>query len=116
MGIESPEQVRDAFRAAGGPGMRIVAHAPAVADGKRVLEQFLFQRVYRSDRVLAVRLPAQGKLTRLFEWYCLHPGEMPSSFRSRAGEFGVCRSAADYIAGMTDRFLERDHDRRIGPA
>lgn len=116
LGIESPGQVRDAFRAAGGPGMRIVAHAPAVAAGTRVLEQFLFQRVYRSDPVLAVRLPAQRKLTRLFEWYCLHPGEMPSGFRSRAREFGVCRSVADYIAGMTDRFLERDHDRRIGPA
>jgi dGTPase len=116
LGIESPEQVRDAFRAAGGPGMRIVAHAPAVAAGKRVLEQFLFQRVYRSDRVLAVRVPAQGKLTRLFEWYCLHPGEMPSGFRSRAEQFGVRRSVADYIAGMTDRFLDRDHDRRIGPA
>ena len=116
LGIESPEQVRDAFRAAGGPGMRIVAHTPAVAAGKRVLEQFLFQRVYRSDRVLAVRVPAQGKLTRLFEWYCLHPGEMPSSFRSRAEQFGVRRSVADYIAGMTDRFLDRDHDRRIGSA
>jgi dGTPase len=116
LGIESPEQVRDAFRASGGPGMRIVAHTPAVAAGKRVLEQFLFQRVYRSDRVLAVRVPAQGKLTRLFEWYCLHPGEMPSSFRSRAEQFGVRRSVADYIAGMTDRFLDRDHDRRIGPA
>jgi dGTPase len=115
LGIESPEQVRDAFRASG-PGTRIVAHTPAVAAGKRVLEQFLFQRVYRSDRVLAVRVPAQGKLTRLFEWYCLHPGEMPSSFRSRAEQFGVRRSVADYIAGMTDRFLDRDHDRRIGSA
>ncbi|MFM8892895.1 MAG: hypothetical protein ACKOTB_15005 [Planctomycetia bacterium] len=25
------------------------------------------------------------------------------------------RSVADYIAGMTDRFLERDHERRVGP-
>jgi dGTPase len=116
LGIESVGQVREAFRGQGGlPGVRIVAHTPAVAASKRALEQFLFQRVYRSERVLAVRVPAQRKLTRLFEWYCLHPDEMPPGFRGRAEQFGVRRSVADYIAGMTDRFLDRDHDLRIGP-
>ena len=33
---------------------------------------------------------------------------MPAGFRSRAERFGVRRSVADYIAGMTDRFLDRD--------
>jgi dGTPase len=64
--------------------------------------------------VLEVRVPAQGRLTRLFEWYCAHPTELPASFRQRAEAFGVRRSVADYIAGMTDRFLELDHDRRLG--
>jgi dGTPase len=116
LGIESVTQVREVFRGQGGmPGVRIVAHTPAVVAAKRALEQFLFQRVYRSDRVLAVRVPAQRKLTRLFEWYCEHPGELPAGFRGRAGQFGVRRSVADYIAGMTDRFLDRDHDLRLGP-
>ena len=115
LGIESVEQVRAVFRGQGGmPGVRIVSHTPTVTARKRALEQFLFQRVYRSDRVLAVRVPAQRKLTRLFEWYCLHPHEMPASFRGRADQFGVRRSVADYIAGMTDRFLDRDHDLRVG--
>ena len=115
MGIESVAQVREVFHGHGGmPGVRIVAHAPAVAAGKRDLERFLFQRVYRSERVLAVRVPAQRKLTRLFEWYCLHPEEMPPGFRGRSEQFGVRRSVADYIAGMTDRFLDREHDLRIG--
>jgi len=39
---------------------------------------------------------------------------MPASFRGRIERFGVRRSVADYIAGMTDRFLDRDHDQRIG--
>ena len=34
---------------------------------------------------------------------------------ARAGDsIGVRRSVADYIAGMTDRFLEHDHQRRVG--
>ena len=115
LGIESVTQVTEAFHGQGGmPGVRIVAHTPAVAAGKRELERFLFQRVYRSERVLAVRVPAQRKLTRLFEWYCVHPEDMPPGFRGRAERFGVRRSVADYIAGMTDRFLDRDHDLRLG--
>jgi dGTPase len=70
--------------------------------------------VYRSDRVLAVRIPAQQRLAGLFEWYCGHPDALPTRFRRRADAFGLRRSVADYIAGMTDRFLEHDHARRLG--
>ncbi len=115
LGIDSVAAVRQAWRGPDGrPGRRIVAHAPAVAAGKRQLEKFLFERVYRCPRVLEVRVPAQGRLTRLFEWYCAHPAELPANFRQRTETFGVRRSVADYIAGMTDRFLELDHDRRLG--
>ena len=113
-GVESVAQVRELGRGAGGaPGVRIVAHDARVIDRKRELERFLFQRVYRSERVLAVRVPAQQQLTRLFEWYCGHPDEMPPGFRSRAEEYGVRRSVADYIGGMTDRFLDRDCGTRL---
>jgi dGTPase len=113
--IDSVAAVKEASRGPDGrPGRRLVAHAPAVSSGKRQLEKFLFERVYRCPRVLAVRVPAQERLTRLFEWYCGHPTELPAGFRHRAEDFGVRRSVADYIAGMTDRFLELDHDRRLG--
>jgi len=112
--IDSVADVREAWRGPDGRGgRRLVAHAPAVASGKRQLERFLFERVYRCPRVLAVRVPAQERLTRLFHWYCGHPADLPQSFRQRAEAFGVRRSVADYIAGMTDRFLELDHDRRL---
>jgi len=70
--------------------------------------------VYRSERVLAVRVPAQRRLSALFAWYCGHPDALPAGFRRRADAFGLRRSVADYIAGMTDRFLEHDHQRRLG--
>ena len=114
-GIDSVAAVRRAFHGDDGrPGHRLVAHDPAVAAGKRELEKFLFARVYRSPRVLAVRVPAQQRLGALFHWYCEHPDEMPGGFRLRTAEFGVPRSVGDYLAGMTDRFLEHDHDRRLG--
>ena len=114
LGVDSPARVRQVFRGdAGGAGRRIVAHAPGLAAAKRQLERFLFERVYRSGRVLEVRVPAQQKLTQLFEWYAAHPHELPAGYRHRAETYGVRRSVADYIAGMTDRFLERDHARRL---
>jgi len=114
-GIDSVATVRAAGRDPGGRGTRrLVAHDPAVAAGKRELERFLFERVYRSERVLAVRVPAQRRLSALFAWYCGHPDALPAGFRRRADAFGLRRSVADYIAGMTDRFLEHDHQRRLG--
>ena len=114
-GIDSQDAVRRWYVGPEGrPGRRLVAHSPEVAAGKRELERFLFARVYRSDRVLEVRQPAQRRLTRLFGWYRDHPHEMPAGFRLRAERFGVPRSVGDYIAGMTDRYLERDCDHRLG--
>ena len=115
LGVDSPAAVRAVQASSPGrPGRRIVAHAPALAAGKRELERFLYDRVYRSERVLAVRVPAQQKLGELFTWYAARPEALPSGYRLRADRFGVPRSVADYIAGMTDRFLEVDHSRRLG--
>ena len=112
--VDSVARVRQVFRGDGPmPPRRIIAHDAATTAGKRQLERFLFDRVYRSDRVLKMRVPAQQKLTELFEWYAARPDELPAGYRHRAATFGVRRSAADYIAGMTDRYLEVDHRRRL---
>jgi len=112
--VDSVARVRQVFRGDGPmPPRRIIAHDAELAAGKRQLERFLFDRVYRSDRVLKMRVPAQQKLTELFEWYAARPDELPAGYRHRAATFGVGRSAADYIAGMTDRYLEVDHRRRL---
>ncbi len=92
----------------------LVTHADATARGKRELERFLFERVYRSEAVMAVREPAQERLSQLFEWLVERPDAMPARFLVRARHHGVRRTVADYIAGMTDRFLEREHARRCG--
>ena len=110
LGIRSVAEVRAAGTA---PERRMIGHTPAVAAAKRDLERFLFTRVYRSERVLAVRVPAQQRLVEVFDWYAAHADQLPPRFRERAAAFGVPRSTADYIAGMTDRFLEADHGRRF---
>jgi dGTPase len=112
LGIDSVAAVRD-LRGDGGQPLRIAIHSPPIATGKKDLEAFLFRKVYRSERVMSVRLAAQERLSRLFGWYVDHLDELPPSFRERAETTGVRRSVADYLAGMTDRYLEWDHGRRV---
>ena len=103
-----------AARAATREEGRLVIHEPSLAAGKKELEQFLFDQVYRSSRVMEVRERAQQQLRNLFAWYCEHPHDMPPRYRQRVESVGLRRSVADYLAGMTDRFLSRDAQRRLG--
>jgi dGTPase len=40
---------------------------------------------------------------------------MPPWYRGWADEVGLERAVCDYIAGMTDRYAEREHLRLVGP-
>jgi len=84
-----------------------------LTEQKRQLESFLYQRVYRHERLVAVRGEAQGRLTELFDLYTSRPEHLPAHFRSRAERTGVPRAAGDYLAGMTDRFCDQEYQRLI---
>ena len=92
---------------------RIIVHSATMAAGKSQLELFLFERVYRSQMVVSVRSPAQQRLKELFHHFVLHPEQMPVGYTARAETLGIPRSVADYLAGMTDGFLEREHALRL---
>ncbi len=87
-----------------------------------VLKQFLFQNLYRHPQVVQTTGQARQVIEELFEAYLATPQEMQAGFaaraqaaRDRAGECGpVPRVVADYIAGMTDRFAWREHERLTG--
>jgi dGTPase len=110
LGIDSVAAIQTACTA----GRRIVAHEEPVASGKRELEGFLHRRVYRNVLVMKAREAAQDRLRGLFAWYCEHPEAMPPGYRSRIDAWGLRRSVADYLAGMTDRYLSGDWQRRLG--
>ncbi|MEO7241926.1 MAG: deoxyguanosinetriphosphate triphosphohydrolase [Variovorax sp.] len=75
------------------------------------LKRFLFDHLYRHPQVLATTGEAQRVVRGLFAVYCERSDEMPPSFGQRAvGR----RAVADYVAGMTDRFAMREHERLTG--
>ena len=54
---------------------------------------------------------AKQVVRELFAAYRDDPAQMPADFRSRSN---ATRAVADYIAGMTDRFAAREHERLTG--
>ena len=55
-------------------------------------------------------------MRKLFRCYLENPLEMGENARRRIARVGLERAAADYIAGMTDRFAAREYQRISHPA
>lgn len=89
----------------------LVAPSAAIARQKQGLEAFLFEHVYRHHSVLAPRGAAQQALRELFALLAGDPDRLPAKFRARARVDGPARAAADYLAGMTDRYALEEHAR-----
>ncbi|MEO8856608.1 MAG: deoxyguanosinetriphosphate triphosphohydrolase [Burkholderiaceae bacterium] len=85
------------------------------------LKKFLLDNLYRHPRVTATTDQAQRVVCELFAAYMDAPQEMQAGFASRVAveqemveSTGPERVVADYIAGMTDRFATREHERLTG--
>jgi len=75
------------------------------------LKRFLFRELYRHPRVTHMTALGRTVITELFSAYRDRPAEMPPEFADAADP---PRAVADYIAGMTDRFALREHQRLTG--
>jgi dGTPase len=86
------------------------------------LKQFLFRNLYRHPQVMQMTGLARQVVRELFHAYLAAPHELPANFG--VGIDGAtghtvqadspARVVADYIAGMTDRFAAREHERLTG--
>jgi dGTPase len=75
------------------------------------LKKFLFASLYRHPQVMHIMSQAKQAVRELFEAYLAQPSEMRTEFAAREDRH---RAVADYIAGMTDRFALREHERLTG--
>jgi dGTPase len=89
----------------------IVKFSEAMASGSAGLKAFLLHNLYRHPQVLATTGQAKDVVRELFGAYVQQPAQMPPDFAARPN---VPRAVADYIAGMTDRFAAREHERLTG--
>ncbi len=82
------------------------AHAQAT---DRALKQFLHHTVYFSEPMAEERRRSAAMIAELFDYYLAHPGKLPEYYVEPLAAAPAHRVVCDYIAGMTDGFLERCH-------
>lgn len=75
------------------------------------LKQFLLHNLYRHPQVNETTGLAKDVVRELFAAYVADPAQMGGGFDARDDRE---RAVADYIAGMTDRFAAREHERLTG--
>ncbi|HKM70179.1 MAG TPA: deoxyguanosinetriphosphate triphosphohydrolase [Stellaceae bacterium] len=106
-GVTSADEVR----ALGAP---VVAFSAEMRCNDRALKDFLLERMYRHYRVNRMSSKAHRVVHELFTLYLAEPQCLPSEWRQLAAgpdDPQTARVAADYLAGMTDRFALDEHHR-----
>ncbi|MCE9595546.1 MAG: deoxyguanosinetriphosphate triphosphohydrolase [Planctomycetes bacterium] len=95
---------------------RPIDHGDELAPEVAELTRFLHAHFYRHPRVEEQRERAATTLTDLFAAYLADPTQMAPWFQRWRDEVGLERAVCDYVAGMTDRFAEKEHARLLGGA
>ncbi len=89
----------------------LVQMSAALREQSIELKRFLFRELYRHPRVAQMTALARTVVAELFTCYVERRAEMPPDY---AQGQDLPRAVADYIAGMTDRYALREHQRLTG--
>ena len=105
----------DDIRMAGRP---MVAFSDAMRTKVDDLRAFLYERMYRHYSIMRIWLKVERIVTELFTAFTGNYRLLPENWQRRVEEAGglmddkaLARVVADYIAGMTDRYAIREHER-----
>jgi dGTPase len=80
----------------------------------RELKSFLFAHVYSHPAITEDRDRSVRCLEQLFKYYYSSPASMPGAYEDAATQSSRAIVVCDYIAGMTDQFLLRQHHEQFG--
>lgn len=109
-------------REAGVASVEDIRHAPTrlarFSDSARrqnaLLKGFLFTHIYSHPLITEDCERSIRCLEELFAFYLQQPGTMPESYEAMVREVPRHVVVCDYIAGMTDQFLLRQHQEHLG--
>jgi dGTPase len=99
-GITTLEEVRMAPQ-------RVAAFSPDMEANRAAAKAFLYANMYNSPRMEEDHRHAAEVVEGLFAILTTNPGLMPADHRAQIPTEGLARTVADYIAGMTDNFIEQ---------
>jgi len=104
------ESVADVRRAPA----RLARFSDEARDQNALLKRFLFAHIYDHPLITEDCERSIRCLEELFAFYLQQPGTMPESHEAMVPDVPRHVVVCDYIAGMTDQFLLRQHQERLG--
>lgn len=79
------------------------------------MRDFLFARVYIGSEAKTEEAKAKNIIRSLFYHYLENPDSLPADMMNTGSKCDLARTAADYVAGMTDRFALKDYTGKFLP-
>ncbi len=93
----------------------VATFSPEMAETDRQIKKLLFAHIYRHPDIMRIRAGATQIVTDLFHRYMETPAEMQSHYWvdsiSGMSVAAKARHVGDYLAGMTDSYALRAHQR-----
>jgi dGTPase len=86
---------------------RLVAFSPAMEAARAETKQFLYANFYLSPSLEEAHAHAAEVVASLFATLAADPGQLPADHQAQIQSEGLARTVADYIAGMTDSYIEQ---------
>jgi len=107
-GLSTVEDVRLSPR-------RLVVFSPEAEQERREAKAYLYKALYESKPLLPEKLKAEKVVTETFDYLVAHPGALPPSYQEKVAHEKLVRVVCDYIAGMTDHYVQ-DVWKKLGAA
>lgn len=86
---------------------RVVALSPALEAERASAKAFLYQNFYNSSGMEEIHHHAAEVVESVFAVIVDDPALLPPDHQAQIASEGLARTAADYIAGMTDSYIEQ---------
>jgi dGTPase len=88
---------------------RLVCFSHEVEEHRNQLRRFLYDRLYFSPDLKPEKDTAEQVVGDLFHYWTKHPEALPASYQEKTRREPLPRIVCDYIAGMTDNFIQEQH-------
>jgi dGTPase len=86
---------------------RLAALSPQMESDRAAAKSFLYQNFYNAPQMRDVHAHAITVVSELFAALMADPGPIPADHQAQIPTQGLARTVADYIAGMTDSFIQQ---------
>jgi dGTPase len=86
---------------------RLAALSPRMEADRAAAKEFLYANFYNSPKMEEAHAHAGKVVQGLFATLMADPGLLPADHRAQIPTEGLARTVADYIAGMTDSYIEQ---------